>query len=954
MFCGLCRRKEIESEDDEEVGDKQFSSPQRRVIVQEDNTVSALPEAPKKKAKEASWRRLFHRKKKTKQQTAVKEDVSEATNLPSSATEKTVNTTEEPAAEADVQEALAIPDTPLPAAAEGEVKNTDVAEIPELPSSATEKSVNTTEEPGEEAVQEDVPAPDTPVPAAAEDEDLAASSSETIVNTTEESEGEADVQEASAIADTSVSAAAENEVKVQDEAESPELPSSATENSVNTTEEPGEEAVQEDVPAPDTPVPATAEDEDLAASSSETIVNTTEESEGEADVQEASAIADTSVPSAAENEVKVQDEAESPELPSSATENSVNTTEEPGEEAVQEDVPAPDTPVPAAAEDEDLAASSSETIVNTTEESEGEADVPEASAIADTSVSAEAENEMKVQDEAESPELPSSATENSVNTTEESEGEADVQEASAIADTSVPAAAENEVKVQDEAESPELPSSATENSVNTTEEPGEEAVQEDVPAPDTPVPAAAEDEHLAASSSETIVNTTEESEGEADVPEASAIADTSVSAAAENEVKVQDEAESPELPSSATENSVSTTKEPEEASPTHDTGKTTAGKKKVKAHHWLIFWQKKQKVQCPTSPRVYGGRLKVKPIIDDLSTNVGRKIRNIIKGKLPKDELVALGFPNLARTCYMNSILQGLLTITDFIQDICNQESVWSSLPNSELLRGFVKIKLSRCTRSKAVKKQALTAFKRTVAEFNSEFEDDRQKDAHEFLSCVLNQLRCVSADLQAEAFKKGCSYTCPVDANITFQMLSTRTCNGCGMQSTRKEDYINLSLDLVPGGTVSQCLQDYLKENQLEYQCECGAETSSQQGSFLTLPNALIIQLKRFNYTECLDLEIKINSHITLSRQLVLNTESSASEQTPSCYSLMSIVSHLGSSAHFGHYICDGAHGDEKPQDMSDNWLTYNDKDVRETTSTFVCHLRQQTAYLLFYMKHQ
>ncbi|KAA8594424.1 hypothetical protein FQN60_011559 [Etheostoma spectabile] len=189
-------------------------------------------------------------------------------------------------------------------------------------------------------------------------------------------------------------------------------------------------------------------------------------------------------------------------------------------------------------------------------------------------------------------------------------------------------------------------------------------------------------------------------------------------------------------------------------------------------------------------------------------------------------------FPNLVQTCYLNSTLQGLLTITDFIQGIYNQESVWSSLPKSELLRGFVKVGLARFTTSEAVKEPALTAFKRTVAEFNSEFEDDRlstfQKllflyvsvqDAHEFLSCVLDQLWCVSSDLQVEACNKGYSYTCPVDANITFQMLSTGTCNGCGLQSTREEDYIDLSLDLVFAG-----------ENQLEYWwcVECGAEASS------------------------------------------------------------------------------------------------------------------------------
>ncbi|XP_031154319.1 ubiquitin carboxyl-terminal hydrolase 37-like [Sander lucioperca] len=525
---------------------------------------------------------------------------------------------------------------------------------------------------------------------------------------------------------------------------------------------------------------------------------------------------------------------------------------------------------------------------------------------------------------------------------------------------------------EDVSEATNLPSSATEKIDNTTEEPVGEAadVQEDSPNPDTPVPAAAEDEEnkqLPSSAPARNINTPKESEGEACV-EASAIPDTLVPAAAEDEKKVQDLAEIPELPSSATEKSIKTTKEPEdgeagrEASPTRDTVRTTTknGKKKMKAPHCLIFRQKKQKVKCPTdslgmpaTPRGHGGRLKAEPMTDNLWTNLDRKLRKYTKGKLPKDELVALGFPNLAQTCYMNSTLQGLLTISDFIQGVYNQESVWSSLPKSELLGGFVKVGLSRFTASKAVKKQALAAFKRTVAEFNSEFEDDRQKDAHEFLTCVLNQLRCVSADLQAEAFNRGFSYTCPVDANITFQMLSTRTCNGCGMQSTREEDYINLSLDLVPGGTVRQCMQDYFKENQLEYWCECGAETSSQQGSFSTLPNALIIQLKRFNYTKSLKLE-KINSPVILSRQLVLNAESSASEQTPSCYSLKSIVSHLGSSAYAGHYICDGAHRDEKPPDMSDNWLTYNDKDVSETTGTYICHQRQRTAYLLFYVKHQ
>lgn len=50
-------------------------------------------------------------------------------------------------------------------------------------------------------------------------------------------------------------------------------------------------------------------------------------------------------------------------------------------------------------------------------------------------------------------------------------------------------------------------------------------------------------------------------------------------------------------------------------------------------------------------------------------------------------------------------------------------------------------------------------------------------QDAHEFLTCVLDELRSLSVDLHAEAARMGTIYTCPVDAHMAFQMLSTRTC---------------------------------------------------------------------------------------------------------------------------------------------------------------------------------
>ncbi len=44
-------------------------------------------------------------------------------------------------------------------------------------------------------------------------------------------------------------------------------------------------------------------------------------------------------------------------------------------------------------------------------------------------------------------------------------------------------------------------------------------------------------------------------------------------------------------------------------------------------------------------------------------------------------------FPNPAQICYMNSSLQSLLTLTEFIRDVNSQEEAWSLIPEAELIR---------------------------------------------------------------------------------------------------------------------------------------------------------------------------------------------------------------------------------------------------------------------------
>ncbi|XP_058481990.1 ubiquitin carboxyl-terminal hydrolase 26-like isoform X2 [Solea solea] len=351
------------------------------------------------------------------------------------------------------------------------------------------------------------------------------------------------------------------------------------------------------------------------------------------------------------------------------------------------------------------------------------------------------------------------------------------------------------------------------------------------------------------------------------------------------------------------------------------------------------------------------------------------------------EEPFCLGLPNLEQTCYMNATLQALLSLTPFVQEVSKQRKVWSYCPTSEVMRWFMKVKCCRFSNNNKTKTYILAAFKMIVAAFNPEFEDSFQKvstvlventphsntlnctypmivtstsltlftknilqDAHEFLTCVLDMMKSQSVKLQKSACFMGLSYTCPVNAHITFQMLSTRTCTGCGVQSFKNEDYINLALDLVPGGSLSDCLEEYLKESELEYKCECGAEKSTLSSSFLNLPNVLIVQLKRFTFTQ-LCTGIKLDKPVHVLQDLEVNPGKCGSNIQKTHYCLISIISHLGKTPDSGHYVCDVVRRDTSGV-LTDDWLIFSDMQVWEATGASICQWRERTAYLLFYEK--
>ncbi|KAK0131885.1 Ubiquitin carboxyl-terminal hydrolase 37 [Merluccius polli] len=337
---------------------------------------------------------------------------------------------------------------------------------------------------------------------------------------------------------------------------------------------------------------------------------------------------------------------------------------------------------------------------------------------------------------------------------------------------------------------------------------------------------------------------------------------------------------------------------------------------------------------------------------------------------LTEQQLDFLGLPNLGQSCYLNSALQSLLTLGVFSEEIEQMQWAWSSLSSAELLRDFVAIKASRRSGDLDHKTALLRSFKKSIAQQDPEFKDNGQKDAHEFLICVLNQVRTLSPLLKSAALRTlGRTYTCPVETHLLFHMLSTRTCKGCDGQSSSKEAFTNLSLDLEPEGSVSQALDRYLTESSLEYTCRCGAKESGMRPCFLTLPNVLVLHLKRFRFTLTGRLE-KVADRVLLSRELELSCGTGTVALSQSCskyhivlssvsvfcthevkYTLVSVLSHKGTGANSGHYISEGAY-QGGANDLEDQWLCYNDLNVSQTTGRAVRRHRQRTAYLLFYQR--
>ncbi|XP_035290789.1 ubiquitin carboxyl-terminal hydrolase 37-like [Anguilla anguilla] len=226
----------------------------------------------------------------------------------------------------------------------------------------------------------------------------------------------------------------------------------------------------------------------------------------------------------------------------------------------------------------------------------------------------------------------------------------------------------------------------------------------------------------------------------------------------------------------------------------------------------------------------------------------------------------------------MNATLQSLFSLQIFSQDIRGEEGCWRSNLTA-LLKCLADLHSARASHSRQ-KISLLKTLKQTIATNFSDFCGTEQQDAHEFLSVLLSQLKEEGVSLRT---REGLHpYTCSIEANFEFDLLTTRTCLSCGEKVRRTESYNCLSVDLVPGGSVQDSLALYFKGYEVECRCQwCSGQLATVEPTLQSLPRVLVVQLKRFSFNSRGNL-VKLHDRLHISPQLSLQVHSTANVRLP------------------------------------------------------------------------
>ena len=315
-----------------------------------------------------------------------------------------------------------------------------------------------------------------------------------------------------------------------------------------------------------------------------------------------------------------------------------------------------------------------------------------------------------------------------------------------------------------------------------------------------------------------------------------------------------------------------------------------------------------------------------------------------------------VGFINLGKTCYINSILQILYHISLF------RENILLSKTNKQKNNCLQQLK-NLFFKYKNNKNINYLNTENFVNNFENENIDvNEQHDANEFFLNLLDKIEFRFKNTSNENLIKYL-FQIRIKNTISFN-------NACNHIIIEENNIFCLNLDIGLNNNLNNSLYDYTSSKNLDinnkvYCSKCKKNNLAiKKIDIINLPKYLIVLLERFKYDNINNSIIKINKYFEFNQNLslkdyIIDNKKNMNNNQDYLYKLKSIIIHKG-SAISGHYF--GLINDYEKE----LWFKCDDKEIKIIDKNFIPYLsfgnkvnlendfnNDSSAYMIFYEKY-